>query len=176
MAKWLTSGDNPYFASNIANRVWDHFFGMGIVEPVDDVRISNPATNPQLLEAMGKKLVEYKYDLRGLVRDVCNSNTYQRAGTRNESNATDDKNFSHSNVRRVRAESLLDIITQVTETKDKFQRLPLGARAVQIADGNTSSYFLDTFGRFAAAHRVRRRREDRSVAFAIAALAQRSDR
>ena len=147
LAKWLTSGDNPYFATNIANRVWDHFFGMGIIEPVDDVRISNPATNPQLLEAMGKKLVEYKYDLRGLVRDVCNSSTYQRAGTRNESNATDDKNFSHSNVRRVRAESLLDIITQVTETKDKFQRLPLGARAVQIADGNTSSYFLDTFGR-----------------------------
>ena len=147
LAKWLTSGDNPYFAKNISNRVWDHFFGMGIIEPVDDVRISNPATNPQLLDALGTKLVEYKFDMRKLVRDICNSHTYQRAGTRNESNATDEKNFSHSSVRRVRAESLLDIISQATETKDKFQRLPLGSRAVQIADGNTSNYFLDTFGR-----------------------------
>ncbi len=147
LAKWLTAGDNPFFGLNIANRVWDHFFGMGIIEPVDDIRISNPATNPELLKAMGTKLVEYKYDFRKLVRDICNSNAYQRAGTHNESNATDEKNFSHSTVRRVRAESLLDIITQVTETKDKFQRLPVGGRAVQIADGNTSSYFLDTFGR-----------------------------
>jgi hypothetical protein len=147
LAKWLTSAENPYFATNIANRIWDHFFGIGIIEPVDDVRVSNPAVNPELLKAMGDKLVEYKYDFRKLVRDICLSNAYQRSGARNESNASDDTNFSHSRVRRVRAESLLDIISQVTETKDKFPRLPLGGRAVQIADGQTSNYFLDTFGR-----------------------------
>jgi len=147
LAKWLTSTENEFFAPNVANRIWDHFFGLGIVDPVDDIRVSNPATNPELLKALGAKLVEYKYDFKRLVRDICLSNTYQRSGTLNESNAGDGKNFSHSTVRRVRAESLLDIITQATETKDKFQRLPLGARAVQIADGATSSYFLDTFGR-----------------------------
>ena len=147
LAKWLTSTDNSFFAPNVANRIWDHFFGLGIVDPVDDIRVSNPATNPELLKALGDKLVEYKYDFKRLVRDICLSNTYQRSGTLNESNAGDGKNFSHSTVRRVRAESLLDIITQATETKEKFQRLPLGARAVQIADGATSNYFLDTFGR-----------------------------
>ncbi|MCE9606206.1 MAG: DUF1549 and DUF1553 domain-containing protein [Planctomycetia bacterium] len=147
LANWLTSTDNKFFAPNVANRIWDHFFGLGIVDPVDDIRVSNPATNPELLQALGDKLVEYKYDFKRLVRDICLSNTYQRSGTVNESNAGDGKNFSHSTVRRVRAESLLDIITQATETKEKFQRLPLGARAVQIADGSTSNYFLDTFGR-----------------------------
>lgn len=147
LAKWLTSTDNPFFALNISNRVWDHFFGIGIIEPVDDVRVSNPAVNPELLKAMSDKLVEYKYDFRKLVRDICNSNTYQRSGERNPSNESDETNFSHSRVRRIRAESLLDVISQVTSTKDKFQRLPLGGRAVQIADGGTSNYFLDTFGR-----------------------------
>ena len=147
LAKWLTSAENPFFAQNISNRIWDHFFGIGIIEPVDDVRISNPAVNPELLKAMADKLVEYKYDFRRLVRDICNSNTYQRSGARTPSNESDETNFSHSRVRRIRAESLLDVITQVTNTKDKFQRLPLGGRAVQIADGATTNYFLDTFGR-----------------------------
>jgi hypothetical protein len=147
LAQWLVSTDNPYFAPNVANRIWDHFFGLGIVEPVDDVRVSNPASNPELLDALGKKLVEYKYDFKRLVRDICLSNTYQRSTARNESNKDDERNFAHSRVRRVRAEVALDCLAQVTDTKDKFQGLPLGARAVQIADGNTSTYFLTTFGR-----------------------------
>ena len=147
LAEWLTSPDNPYFATNVANRVWAHFFGKGIVEPVDDIRVSNPASNPELFEALGKKLVEYKYDFKQLVRDICNSHAYQRSLVRNPSNETDERNFAHANVRRIPAEMLLDCISQVTETKDKFQGLPLGARAVQIADGQTSTYFLTTFGR-----------------------------
>jgi hypothetical protein len=147
LAEWLTSPDNPFFATNVSNRVWAHFFGQGIVEPVDDIRISNPPSNPELFETLGKKLVEYKYDFRQLVRDICNSHAYQRSLVRNPSNETDERNFAHANVRRVPAEMLLDCINQVTETKEKFQGLPLGARAVEIADGQTSNYFLTTFGR-----------------------------
>ncbi len=147
LADWLTSPDNPYFATNVGNRVWAHFFGLGIVEPVDDIRVSNPPSNPELFEALGEKLVEYKFDFKQLVRDICNSHAYQRSFTRNESNAQDERNFAHANVRRVPAEQLLDCICQVTETQEKFRGLPLGSRAVQIADGTTSTYFLTTFGR-----------------------------
>lgn len=147
LAEWLASPSNPYFATNLANRVWAHFFGLGIVEPVDDVRVSNPPSNPELFEALGKKLVEYKFDFRQLVRDICNSQAYQRSFLRNASNTGDERNFAHANVRRVPAEQLLDCLTQVTQTKDKFRGLPLGSRAVQIADGGTGTYFLTTFGR-----------------------------
>ncbi len=147
LAQWLTSTDNPLFAPSISNRVWYHFFGRGIVEPVDDIRVSNPPSNPELYKALGDKLVEYKYDFKRLVRDICNSQTYQRNTERNESNKDDERNFAHGNVRRLQAEMLLDCVSQVTNTKDKFRGLPLGARAVQIADGGTSTYFLTTFGR-----------------------------
>jgi hypothetical protein len=147
LAKWLASPDNPYFAANFANRVWDHFFGLGIIEPVDDVRISNPASNPELLDELAKRFTESNYDFKALVRDICNSKTYQRSTERNESNKTDELNFAHANLRRIKAESLLDCIGQVTNTQEKFRGLPLGARAVQIADGGTTSYFLTTFGR-----------------------------
>lgn len=147
LAQWLTSPENPYFATNIANRVWAHFFGRGIVEEVDDVRVSNPPSNPELLAALGKKLVDYQYDFKGLVRDICNSHAYQRSFLRNASNETDESNFAHANVRRIPAEMLLDCLNQVTQTREKFRGLPLGARATQIADGETSTYFLTTFGR-----------------------------
>jgi hypothetical protein len=147
VANWLASPDNPFFAQNFSNRIWSHFFGIGIIEPVDDVRVSNPASNPELLQALATRFTEYNYDFRRLVRDICLSNTYQRTTRRNESNLTDEKNFAHQTVRRIKAESMLDIISVVTNTKDKFGGLPLGARAVQIADGATSSYFLTTFGR-----------------------------
>ncbi len=147
LAKWLASPDNPWFATSFANRVWAHFFGSGIVEPVDDFRVSNPATNPELLAELGKRFTDSKYDLKSLVRDICNSRTYQRSTQRNESNMTDERNFAHANLRRIKAENLLDSISLVTDTKDKFKGLPLGARATQIADGSTSTYFLTTFGR-----------------------------
>jgi Protein of unknown function (DUF1549)/Protein of unknown function (DUF1553) len=147
LVKWLASPENPYFATSVANRVWAHFFGLGIVEPVDDVRVSNPATNPELFQALGAKLTSYNYDFKQLVRDICNSQTYQRSSQANASNAEDIKNFSHSKIRRIPAESLLDCLTQVTEIQEKFQGLPLGSRAVQIADGQSNSYFLSSFGR-----------------------------
>jgi hypothetical protein len=147
LAKWLASPENPYFATNLANIVWAHFFGIGIIEPVDDVRVSNPASNRELLDELGKKFTEYKYDFKKLVRDICTSRTYQLATRTNESNKDDTRNFAHAAIRRMRAEVLLDCISQVTETKNKFQGLPLGSRAVQIADGAASTYFLTTFGR-----------------------------
>jgi hypothetical protein len=147
VAAWLTADTNPWFARNVSNIVWAHFFGIGIVNPVDDVRVSNPATNPELLDALAAKFISYKYDFRNLVRDICNSRTYQLSTRTNETNATDLTNFSHALVRRIRAEVLLDAISQVTATPNKFKGLPLGSRAVQIADGNTSNYFLTTFGR-----------------------------
>ncbi|MGI9244104.1 MAG: DUF1549 domain-containing protein, partial [Verrucomicrobiales bacterium] len=147
LAKWLASPENPYFSRNLANLIWSHFLGVGIIDPVDDVRISNPASNPQLLDALAAKFTEYNYDFKRLVRDICLSRTYQLETKTNESNRADTLNFAHATIRRMRAEVLLDALSQVTETKNKFQGLPLGARAVQIADGNTSSYFLKTFGR-----------------------------
>src|SRR5262245_57836147 len=147
MAKWLASPENPFFAKNLANLVWAHFFGIGIIHEPDDVRVSNPASNQALLDELGKKFTEYKYDFKKLVRDICNSNTYQRATEANESNASDTRNFARGGIRRIRAETMFDCITQVTDTKDKFPGLPVGARAVQIADGSRSTYFLTTFGR-----------------------------
>ena len=147
VAGWLASPENPWFARNVVNIVWAHFNGVGIVDPVDDVRVSNPPSNPELLDALAEKFVSYNYDFKKLVRDICTSRTYQLSTRTNETNAADTRNFSHAMIRRVRAEVLLDCISQVTATPNKFKGLPLGARAVQIADGNTSNYFLTTFGR-----------------------------
>ena len=147
LADWLASPKNPYFARNLVNIVWAHFLGRGIIEPVDDVRISNPAVNPELLDELAKRFTEYNYDFKKLVADICKSRTYQLSSQPNETNKLDTKNYTHAGIRRIRAEVLLDTISQVTETKNKFQGLPLGARAVQIADGNVNTYFLTTFGR-----------------------------
>lgn len=147
VAEWITSPENPWFSKNLSNIVWAHFFGRGIVHEVDDVRVSNPPSNPELLNELGSKFAEYNYDFKQLVRDICNSRTYQLATETNATNESDRSNFSHAYLRRIRSEVLLDVISQVTETRNKFRGLPLGARAVQIADGNTSNYFLTTFGR-----------------------------
>jgi hypothetical protein len=147
LAGWLASPENPFFARNLANIVWAHFLGRGIIEPVDDVRLSNPPSNPELLDALAARFTDCRYDFRKLVRDICASRTYQLSTRPNDTNAGDDSNFARARLRRLRAEVLLDCISQVTETPDKFSGLPRGARAVQIADGNTSTYFLTTFGR-----------------------------
>jgi hypothetical protein len=149
LAKWLASPENPYFATNLANIVWAHFFGQGIIQEVDDVRVSNPPSNPELLRELGKRFTEYKYDFKKLVRDICTSRTYQLAAEPNATNVGDTRNFAHAGIRRIRAETFLDCISEVTETKNKFPGLPLGARAVQVADGSVSTYFLTTFGRAA---------------------------
>jgi hypothetical protein len=147
LAEWLTAPNNPYFAPSVANRVWAHFFGRGIVEPVDDIRVSNPPSNQALFDELGRRLVDYKYDFKRLVRDICASSAYQRASRPSASNAHDERNFARSLVRRIPAETLLDSISQATETQDKFRGLPRGARAVQIADARSTNYFLQTFGK-----------------------------
>lgn len=147
MANWLASPENPYFARNLTNIVWAHFFGKGIVNDVDDVRVSNPAVNEALLAELSKRFTNDKYNFKQLVRDICNSRTYQLSTAQNDSNASDETNFSRRYLNRMRAEVMLDVISQVTDTGNKFRGLAYGARAVQIADGNTSNYFLTTFGR-----------------------------
>ncbi|MFK7790164.1 MAG: DUF1549 and DUF1553 domain-containing protein [Phycisphaeraceae bacterium] len=147
LASWLTSPQNAAFNRNLGNFVWEHFLGRGITHPVDDVRISNPPVNAPLLDALADRLVKTDYDIKQLVRDITASHAYQRSTRANETNATDMTNFSRAHPRRIRAEILLDCITQVTKTEDDFRGLPPGARAVQIIDGNTSTYFLETFGR-----------------------------
>ena len=147
LAEWLASPRNPWFGKNMANIVWAHFMGKGIVEPVDDVRISNPPSNPELLETLGKNFEKYGYDLRKLIADICKSRTYQLKAQSNESNKSDTRNFAKSYVRRLRAEVLLDVINTITDAPDKYTGIPLGSRAVEIVDGNTSTYFLTAFGR-----------------------------
>ena len=112
MADWLASPENPFFARNLANIVWAHFFGQGIIEPVDDVRVSNPPSNPQLLDELAKRFTDYNYDFKKLVRDVCNSRTYQLSSATTESNKDDLRNFARSHLRRLRAEVLLDAISK----------------------------------------------------------------
>jgi hypothetical protein len=147
LAAWLTAPDNRMFARNVANFVWAHFFHRGIVEPVDDVRASNPPVNEALLDALATSLVRSSFQLEPFVRDICLSETYQRSVRPPAAGASDEANFSRAVPRRIRAEFLLDAISRVTGTKDKFDGLPLGARAIEIADGTTSTYFLSTFGR-----------------------------
>ncbi|MBX7255081.1 MAG: DUF1549 and DUF1553 domain-containing protein [Candidatus Hydrogenedentes bacterium] len=147
LAEWITSPDNPWFAKNIANRVWDQFFGRGITNPPDDVRVTNPPSHPELETELAKHLVEYNYDLRKLVRDICTSYTYQMSTQPRDPSIKDERNFSHALVRRLPAEQLLDAVCNVTESKVKFPNLPLGARAAEVADGPSGNYFLTLFGR-----------------------------
>jgi len=147
LAQWLTAPDNAAFSQTMANVIWSHFFGRGIVEPVDDVRISNPPSNKELLEELGRKLAGYGFDKKTLIRDICNSHTYQLSVASNPTNELDEAYFSHSYVRRLRAEVLLDTITRITGTEDRFPQSPPGTRAVQLYSGSVSNYFLTTFGR-----------------------------
>ncbi|MEM6329412.1 MAG: DUF1549 and DUF1553 domain-containing protein [Planctomycetota bacterium] len=147
VAEWITSADNPYFAPSVANRVWAHFFGVGVVEPVDDIRISNPPSNPELFDTLGRQLVEYGYDLRQLVRDICNSRAYQRSPEPNATNRDDARNFARMAPRRLPAATLLDCLGQATGAPEKLPGLPRGAKATEIADGRAGNFFLSTFGK-----------------------------
>jgi hypothetical protein len=121
LADWLTSPDNGLFGKSMANRTWSYFFGRGIIEPVDDIRASNPPVNPALLDALTKDFVDHKYDLRHLIRTIVNSRTYQLSFNANEWNADDETNFSHALPRRLNAEQLFDGISIATGTKPFFQ-------------------------------------------------------
>ena len=149
LADWMTNEDNPFFARMLVNRYWKHFFGRGIVDPEDDMRVTNPPTHPELLDALAQGFVESGYDLKGLVRTICNSTTYQLSSNPNEFNLDDRQNYSRFYPRRLPAEILLDGINTVTNAKEKFSGQPQGIRAVQLPDDQFTkeSYFLSVFGR-----------------------------
>ena len=176
LANWLATPENPYFAKNLANIVWAHFFGRGIIDEVDDVRISNPASNQELLDELGKKFTDYKYDFKKLVQrhlHVAGVSADPRSST--PSTRSDAQNFARGPIRRIRAETMLDFITQVTDTKNKFPGLPLGARAVQIADGSVSTLLPDDVRPADPRNGLFVRGAPRTDAVAEPALARRGD-
>jgi hypothetical protein len=149
LADWMANKDNPYFARSLANRYWKHFFGRALVEPEDDIRETNPATNSELLEALAKHFMESGFDLKDLVRTICRSKVYQLSSMPNEHNKVDKQNFSRYYPKRLTAEVLLDAINLVTKSENRFEGLPAGTRAIQLPDNsfNANSYFLTVFGR-----------------------------
>lgn len=146
-ADWLTSPENPYFARSLANRFWSYFFHRGIIDPVDDLRTTNPPVNPELLDALTGTLVENQFDIRQLMRTIVTSNTYQRSSVPNDSNREDNMNFSRAVPRRVPAEALLDSIVQATGVPERFAGAPVGFTAAQLPDATVRSEFLDLFGK-----------------------------
>jgi Protein of unknown function (DUF1549)/Protein of unknown function (DUF1553)/Bacterial Ig-like domain (group 2) len=147
LAKWLTSPENPFFARSLVNRVWYHLMGRGIVEPVDDFRDSNPASNDELLDSLASSFIKSGYNLNSLVRLILTSRTYQLSARTEELNADDNLYFSHAYTKLLPAEVLLDAISTVTSSATDFKNLPKGARATQIPDGQMDNPFLKTFGR-----------------------------
>ncbi|MBC8291350.1 MAG: DUF1553 domain-containing protein [Planctomycetes bacterium] len=149
LAKWMTQPKNPFFARMLANRYWKHFFGRGLVEPEDDLRVTNPPTHPELLDALAASFVKSSFDLKQLCRTICNSKTYQRTSFPNEHNGDDNQNFARFYPRRLSAEVMLDAINDVAGAKNNFNKQPVGVRAVALPDNaaNTESFFLRVFGR-----------------------------
>ncbi len=146
-AEWLTRPDNWYFSHSIVNRVWAHFMGKGLVEPVDDLRETNPASNPALFDALVADFVKHKFDLRHLIRQIVTSQVYQLSSASTPLNARDDRYYSHFLVRRMTAEELLDALSQVTGNPEEFPGMPPGIRAIQLPDTKVKSDFMDILGR-----------------------------
>ena len=146
-ADWLTTTDNRWFARNIVNRVWAQLMGRGIVTPVDDFRLTNPPTNPELLDALAKSFVESGFDLHELIRTITSSRTYQLAGTPTPMNERDEQNYSRALFKRLDAEVRFDMICQVTGMSEKFKGVPAGSRAIELWDSQVPHYFLSLFGR-----------------------------
>jgi hypothetical protein len=152
LADWLVAKDNPYFARAIVNRIWANFYGVGLVESVDDIRSSNPASNGKLLTAAANYLTEHNYDLKSLMRAILQSETYQRSSKPLPENEADTRFYSRYYPRRMMAEVLLDAVAEVTDVPTSFKRdgggaFPNGWRAMQLPDVSADSYFLKTFGR-----------------------------
>ncbi len=146
-AAWLTSPKNPFFARGLVNRYWSYFFHRGIIEPVDDIRSTNPPINPALLDALTKDFIDHKFDVRHLMKQIVTSATYQRSSVPTPSNKHDEQNFSHAIPRRIPAEALLDSLIQATGVAENFGGAPAGFRAAQLPDGNTENAFLKLFGK-----------------------------
>lgn len=147
LAAWITSPENPWFAHLAVNRLWKHFLGRGLVEPEDDFRMTNPATNQELLDFLAESFVKSGYDLKSVTRLILNSRAYQLSSVPNDTNSDDHQNFSHYYAKRLSAEALLDAISQVTGVPERYPGRPLGTRAIDLWDNRMPSYFLDIFGR-----------------------------
>jgi uncharacterized protein YjdB len=148
LAAWMTSPKNPFFSRAIVNRLWKHYLGRGLVEDVDDFRVTNPPTNPALLDALAGDLSGHSYDLRHLIRAILNSRTYQLTAEPTESGRTDTLNYSHYFMRRLMAEEMLDSITQATGVAEKFRGFPPGTRAMEVYSAQPGiNYMLAAFGR-----------------------------
>jgi hypothetical protein len=146
--EWMTSKDNPLFAKAMVNRTWSYFFGRGVIDPVDDIRASNPASNPELLDALTADFIKSGFDVRHLMRTICNSRTYQLSVVANKWNEDDSINFSHANPRRLSAEQLLDAVAVATGSRPKIKGVPKDMRAAEIPDGMVKENdFLTLFGR-----------------------------
>lgn len=145
---WLTSPENELFSRNMANRLWAHFFGRGVIEPIDDFRITNPPSNGPLLDELSRRLVEYRFDQKRLIRDIVLSRTYQSSARTNDTNRSDERQFSHAAVRRLPAVMALDAVSAATGVETRFKSLPPGYRAMQVYDSGRrhQDYFLSTFG------------------------------
>ncbi len=149
LVDWMTEKENPYFAAMLVNRYWKHFFGRGIVSPEDDMRETNPPTNPELLKVLSQQFIASKYDVKKLLKTICQSKTYQLSVQSNGYNLSDDRFFSRFQPRRMNAEVVLDSIDDVLLSKTTFSRLPLGTRAVQLPDSSRSgkNELLKLFGK-----------------------------
>jgi len=151
LVDWMADAKNPFFARAVANRYWAHFFGRGIVDPLDDMRITNPPSNPELLDALAKELVDAKFSLKHLVRLIAKSRTYQLSAVPNDFNKHDKQTYARYYPRRMGAEVLFDAVSQVTNSPSAFGGLPQDkfapTRAIMLPDESFTSYFLDVFGR-----------------------------
>jgi hypothetical protein len=151
LVDWMASPTNPFFAPAVANRYWAHFFDRGIVDPLDDMRVTNPPSNPQLLDALAKDFIAHQFSLKHLIRTICKSRTYQLSSTPNEFNKHDKQNYARYYPRRMSAEVLYDAVNQVTGSSSSFRGLPRDTyapqRAIMLYDESFPSYFLDVFGR-----------------------------
>src|SRR5436190_16830213 len=147
LVDWMVAKDNPFFARAVANRYWAHFFNKGIVDPLDDMRVTNPPSNPELLDALAKELADNKFSLKHLIRTIVKSRTYQLSSTPNEFNKHDKQNYARYYPRRVSAEVLLDAVNVVTDAPAAFGGLPADRhapkRAIMLPDESFQSYFLD---------------------------------
>lgn len=147
LVDWMARPDNPFFARALANRYWKHFFGRGIVDPEDDMRVTNPPSNPELLDALARHFVASGFDLKQLVKTICRSSVYQLSSEPNEFNKTDKRNFSSFYPRRLNAEPLYDAVNQLAGVTSSFGGVPAGTRAVQLPDNGFDDYFLTVFGK-----------------------------
>ena len=147
LVDWMAKQENPFFAKALANRMWGHFLGRGLVDPVDDMRETNPPSNPELLDALAKDFVEHKFDVKHLIRTICNSRTYQLSSEPNEYNKHDRQNHARFYGKRMIAEVMLDAVDQVCGSRTQFSKMSKQARAVDLPHEGFGSYFLDVFDR-----------------------------